>query len=294
MKFEYIREFVTAASSEELQQAAFALSISPSSLTKHMSALEAEIGASLFMRTRRTQLSRFGKIFLPYAKKLTELQDSYRHDYSEWDGGLSGELTIAVSPLYFRDKSRQVINKFTETFPDTTLNLLYQEDENIGRALLCGHCDLAFIRKNKNTKHQDGIVYFPFQKDRLFAVCMNDNPLSGVDNVDLSMLRYVRLYMYEDNLNTSDIIIKRCRDLGFEPELVFTDACSALDHVRNGDGIFLYPMPDDAMDMKSQLCYVPIEPMISCEVELAMRREALPYLPWEFLIFAMNYDIKNE
>ena len=294
MKFDYIREFVTAARSAELQQAAAALSISPSSLTKHMSALESEIGASLFLHCRRTTLSRYGKIFLPYAEELASLQEKYKLDLLGVRSKLSGELTISVSPLFYRDRSRQVINSFSETFPDTVLNIVYHEDESIGQELLSGHCDLAFIRVNKFTKHEDGLIYYPFQSNKLFAVIMNDHPLAGVDNVDMNMLRYVRLYMYEKNLNTSDTIIKRCKDEGFEPDLVFTEAYMALDNVKNGEGILLYPVPDDMISTDSQLSYVPIEPVITCDIELAMRREPLSDLQWGFLRFAMENDKKNK
>ena len=293
MKFDYIREFVAAAASEELQKAAAALKISPSSLTKHMSALESEIGVSLFLRTRKTTLSRYGKLFLPYAGELTELQDRYRRDLSGESGVLTGELTISVSPLFYRDRSRQVINAFSEANPNAVLNMVYHEDENIARELLTGRSDLAFIRKNRYTKHEEGLVYHPFQSKRLYTVCMNDHPLAGADNVDLSMLRYVRMYMYENNRNISDIIIKRCRQLGFEPELVFTDAYDALEHVKSGDGVLLYPMLEEVTERRSQLSYVPLEPVITCDIELAMRREPLSDLQWGFLRFAMQHDKKS-
>ncbi len=288
MKFDYIREFTIAAASDELQQAAAALKISPSSLTKHMSALESEIGVSLFNRTRKTSLSRYGKIFLPYAQELKALQDRCRQDFSGGSGEIRGALTIAVSPLFYRDRSRLVMSSFSETFPETSINMVFHEDESISGALLSGECDLAFIRKNRFTKHEDSLVYYPFQSNRLYAVMMKDHPLSGADTVDLGMLRYVRMYMYENNLNTSEIIIKRCRALGFEPDLEFVEAYSALEHVRNGDGILLYPMPDDVMDKESQLSYVPLVPLITCDIELAMRREPLSDLQWEFLRFAME------
>ena len=209
------------------------------------------------------------------------------------NGVLSGILTIAVSPLFYRDRSRHVMDAFTEVFPDAVLNMVYHEDEIIAQELLSGHCDLAFIRKNRYTKHEEGLVYYPFQSNRLYAVCMNDHPLAGFDSVDLSMLRYVRMYMYEKNLGTSDIITRKCRRLGFDPELVFTDAYDALEHVKIGDGVLLYPMPDEMTQRKTQLSYVPLEPVITCDIELAMRRESLSDLQWGFIRFAMEYDKKS-
>ena len=111
MKFEYLREFIVAARSQELQQAAAELGISLSSLSKHLKSLELEIGAPLFVRARRTVLSHYGRILLPYAQELVALQDEYRADFS---GGVnsSGELTVALSPIQFRERSGQVIEEF--------------------------------------------------------------------------------------------------------------------------------------------------------------------------------------
>ena len=293
MKFDYIREFVTAADSVELQKAAAVLGISPSVLTKHMSALEIKAGTSLFLRKRGTTLSRYGKAFLPYAVSFIRLQDSYRKDFSGLDPDLSGELTIAVSPLYFRDRSRHVLNAFTEAYPHVVLQTVYHGDEDIGRVPLTGECDLAFIRKSRYTKHEEGLVYFPFSSVRLSAVLMKGHPLAGADSVDLGMLRYVRIFMFEENLRTSDIVLKRCRELGFVPDLVYTDPYSVRERVENGEGILLYPVPAEVMDQDTQFRYVPFEPEITCDIELAMRREALSDLPWGFLRFAMEMDKKT-
>lgn len=292
MKFDYIREFIAAADSVELQKAAADLGISPSVLTKHMSALEIKAGTSLFMRKRRTALSRYGEAFLPYAVELVRLQDRYRRDFSGLDPELSGELTIAVSPLYFRDRSRHVISAFTEAFPNVTLNMVYHGDEDIGRMMLTGECDVAFIRKSRFTKHEDGLIYFPFRSIRLSAVIRNDHPLAGADSVDLGMLRYIRIFMYEENLRTSDIVLKRCKELGFVPDLVYTDPYDAQERVKNGEGILLYPVPPEVMDQQPFSC-VPLEPEITCDIELAMRREALSDLPWGFLRFAMEMEKKT-
>lgn len=293
MKFDYIREFVTAADSVELQKAAAELGISPSLLTKHMSALEIKAGTSLFMRRRTTTLSRYGEAFLPYAAAFVRLQDRYRKDFSGQDPALSGELTIGVSPLYFRDRSRHVLSAFTEAYPQVSLHTVYHEDEDIGRMLLSGECDLAFIRKSRYTKHEEGLVYLPFSSVPLSAVLMKGHPLAEADSVDLGMLRYVRIFMFEENLRTSDIVLKRCRELGFVPDLVYTDPYSVPDRVKSGEGILLYPVPPEVMDQDSEFQYVPLEPVITCDIELALRREALSDLPWGFLRFAMETDKKT-
>ena len=77
LKFDYLKEFVSAAGSEEMQQSARELGISPSVLSKHIKSLEQELGVPLFTRSRKTELSPYGKILLPYAQELVKVQDDY-------------------------------------------------------------------------------------------------------------------------------------------------------------------------------------------------------------------------
>ena len=96
MKFDYLREFVAAAQSEEMQQCAKELGISPSVLSKHMKAIEQELGVPLFMRSRKTELSPYGKILLPYAKELVKIQDDYEQDFSEQNEEVSPKLVVGL------------------------------------------------------------------------------------------------------------------------------------------------------------------------------------------------------
>lgn len=70
MELNYLNDFVTLARIRHFQNAADALFISQSTLSKHIKAIESELGQDLFIRSRKcSQLTEFGKLFLPYAKK---------------------------------------------------------------------------------------------------------------------------------------------------------------------------------------------------------------------------------
>ena len=68
MEIDYIREFITLAQVQNYMAAAEESYISQPSLTKHIKAIEMELGVSLFDRTtRKVHLNQFGRTFLPYA-----------------------------------------------------------------------------------------------------------------------------------------------------------------------------------------------------------------------------------
>ncbi len=290
MKFEHIRQFTTAAEADELQQAAAACGISPSVLTKHMTTLESEIGSSLFKRTRKVNLSLAGEVFLPYARDFVHLEDRVRKAFSGTAKDTPGEITLAIPPLYYRDKCRKVVEGFAAEHPSMKLNTLYVENRSISNLLLSGGCDMAFLRKDFRAVREEKLIYHPFSSYRLDAVLAREHPLAEATSIEISQLRYVRMFIHTENMNTADVIIKNCRAAGFEPDLVRTDLYSSFDRVKNGEGILLYPLPEGSLGDDSSFTAVPLEPKILCETKLVLRREPIGDELWTFLRYAMEQD----
>ena len=80
MELSYIREFVVLAETGNYLEAADALFIAQSSLSRHIKSIELDLGSPLFDRTtRKVVLNGFGQAFLPYAKKMVEIQEEYEN-----------------------------------------------------------------------------------------------------------------------------------------------------------------------------------------------------------------------
>ena len=74
MELKRLEEFVTLAETGNYLEAADALFLFQSTLSKHIMALEKELGVHLFERTtRKVRLSSDGECLLPYAVKITQL-----------------------------------------------------------------------------------------------------------------------------------------------------------------------------------------------------------------------------
>ncbi len=98
MRLEYIREFVTLCDTGKFQKTADTLFVAQSTLSKHMSALEDELGVTLLDRSGRTvTLSTQGKQFLPFARRMLSLQEEYTKALagSEPDESPGGDAVMA-------------------------------------------------------------------------------------------------------------------------------------------------------------------------------------------------------
>jgi len=73
----YYREFIVLCDVLNYAEAADQLSLSESSLSRHIKAMESELGVQLFERTTRSiKLTSYGHIVLHYAKKSSNLRET--------------------------------------------------------------------------------------------------------------------------------------------------------------------------------------------------------------------------
>ena len=81
MDIEYLHEFVALSEIGNYQQTADILFISQTTLSRHMQALEKDLGAELFDRTSRTNsLTEYGKCFLVHAHALIGFYNAAKRD----------------------------------------------------------------------------------------------------------------------------------------------------------------------------------------------------------------------
>lgn len=78
MDINYFKEFSVLAETRNYWEAAERLFVNQSTLSKHIKAMEKELGVLLFSRTtRKVELTEFGKALLPYAQSIMHTQFEY-------------------------------------------------------------------------------------------------------------------------------------------------------------------------------------------------------------------------
>lgn len=88
MEIKLLREFIVLAQSETFLKAADMLFISQPTLSRHIKNMETELGVSLFERTTRSfKLTKYGDMFLPYARKIVELYGQFSDELVEERNG---------------------------------------------------------------------------------------------------------------------------------------------------------------------------------------------------------------
>ena len=291
MKFDYLREFAAAAQSKEMQQCAKELGISPSVLSKHIKSLEQELGVPLFMRSRKTELSPYGKILLPYAKELSKLQDDYLLDFSREAKDVAPKLVVGLSSIQFRERSGQLMERFALQHPQE-VQIREADNACLCRMVADGEIDVAFVRTQPDLNRNPELIYMPFCSDSMVAFLPPEHPLAEKPHVTIDDLKNEHILLRSKNSAISQVYAQKCAEQGFVPSITFHGSYVAYDMARRGEGITLYLAPPAGAKRSQQpLAVVPIHPPIISYVDVVFRPRQLPALGVELLRMVQQVSI---
>ena len=282
MKFDYLREFVAAAQSEEMQHCARELGLSPSVLSKHIKAIEQELGVPLFMRSRKTELSPYGKILLPYARELVKVQDDYLQDFLGTAEEVRPQLTVGLSPIQFRERSGQLLETFLLNHPQE-VQIREADNAALCQMVLDGEIDMAFVRTQPTLTRDPNLVYIPFCSDPMVAFMHPEHPLANAPSVTIEEIKDEHILLRSENSGVYRSYSAKCAELGIVPNITYHSAYVIYDMVCRGEGITLYLAPPAGNKRGQQLSIVPIRPHIISFVDVVFRPRHIPQLGVELL-----------
>ena len=239
MNLQQLYYFKTIAELEHYTRASEALSVSQSSLSHAIAAMEEELGAPLFVKNgRNIVLTQYGRLLLPHVRRsLSALEaglDELRHAIDPD----TGTVAIACFPSLARFVPDIIVRYISETGRvnariHTSQEATYYE---LRGQLLDGKVDLVFATEIKDPK----IKCVPIGEHRLALLVAEDSPLKKLDDLDgenfVAYSRKSQLRRQEDAL---------FRRLGIHPRITMETDQDVIIHglVAAGRGAALTPWP---------------------------------------------------
>ena len=133
--------FVTVVELQSLAKAARHLSLSPSAISKQLSALESDLGVTLLERTNRTvQVTAAGRAFYERCKSILAAVDAARREIVEAHSGLAGKIRLTAPAVLTHSSLFPALTEFTREHPEIRLDL-HMSDEV--EDLIAGRFDFA-------------------------------------------------------------------------------------------------------------------------------------------------------
>ena len=130
-KLTAMRVFTQIATLRSFKKAGERLSLAPSVISNHLSALEAELGVQLIERTTRTaRLTEMGELYLSKCRNILEEIDDIETTLVKETGRLKGPLNISAPPGFAHRHIAPHLPVFCAAHPDVNLNLISVHNEN--------------------------------------------------------------------------------------------------------------------------------------------------------------------
>ncbi len=291
MELDYIRHFVVLAETENYLEAADTLFMAQSSLSRHIKSIEADLGAPLFDRTtRKVALNDFGRAFLPYAKKMVEIQDEYGKVLQGYLSGISSTLNVASIPAMVNYNITDVIVGFQRENPGYKVNITEADSAQIFQMLEEKKCECGFVRDTDGMAGD--LCRIEFTSDRLVAVLPKSHPLSGRDFLTLDMLREETFLFLNKSTTMYAICVNACRKAGFEPNVGFTGLRgeNLIDLAARGMGVALLTRKPIEHMARERVVLVDVAPTVTTSICLVYQPgKKLPDALKKFVSYVQNY-----
>ncbi len=179
MTISLLRELVDLAYTLNFGETATRMHISQSTLSKHISSIEDELGAKIFERTRQyVKTTEKGAEFCARMKELILLYDDASHALRNSSEDLVGALRVGFLDAAVHDLLRQSIRPFKEKFPGISLLLSNGELGDIERELQQNNLDMCISILFQNSVLAPNMQFTKLYEDVVAAVIPSDNPLS--------------------------------------------------------------------------------------------------------------------
>lgn len=237
-----LRYFVAVAEETNIGRAARRLNISQPPLTRQIHQLEAEVGATLFLRTRRgVQMTDAGQVLFEEARNLLVLA-ARAYERTKLAGlGQSGRLDIGLFGSNILAVP-QLLHTFRMQYPDIEVIVHAMNKEEQLQALYDRRVTVGF---NLLGLKLAGIANEKVRSEPLMVALNATDPLCAQTSVSLEQIadRPMVIFASGPRPNLMDMVFGLCLEKGFQPDISqeVDDSVTAVSLVAAGFGVSLVP-----------------------------------------------------
>ena len=243
MRLEQLQAFLAIAQTGSFQQAARKCSVTQSTISRQIQALEADLGIELFHRTNHAKLTLGGERLLPRARKICQEWQTATEELADLIAGKQPELCIAAIHSLCSSYLPPVLQKFCHDYPDVQLRVTSLGSDRALKVLKDGLVDLAIVMNNRFLTTGREMVVEVLYDEPIEVLTAANHPLAQYEYIPWSeLIRYPQV-VFTDGYGMQRLIQDRFERL--EAKLQAVLEVNTLDAfrgvVRQGELIALLP-----------------------------------------------------
>jgi DNA-binding transcriptional LysR family regulator len=240
MDLERIETFLLIARSGSVTRAARSLGLSQPALTERLRALERELGAELFARTRRgVRLTDAGRALVPHAERAVGAIEEGRRALDRLRHGEIGRLAIGSAPAVSTYALPAALRRFRAAHPDVHLSVRTGHSEEILELVLKEEIEVGLVRE---IRHPD-VETTPLYEDELVLVVEKGHPFAERGRIRIAELAFEHLVTFDRASSYNELTQALFREAGVAPRgIIELDNVEAAKRcVARGLGVALLP-----------------------------------------------------
>lgn len=202
-----LKTFVSVARHRSFTRAAHELFVTQPAVTRHIKELEAQVGTTLFDRSRGSiTLTKAGEVMLYHAEKILDSYRRMQFDLNLLTGNFSGELRLGASSTIAQYVLPPYLARFSGRYPEIRATLDTGNTRQMVQALFSHSIDLALV---EGEARHAGIHYQPFMRDELVLVTGSRSAYASRDTVSPQELTTLPIVLRENGSGTLEVIERR-------------------------------------------------------------------------------------
>jgi DNA-binding transcriptional LysR family regulator len=237
MTLQQLEYFLAAVEHRSFSAAAVALHMAQPSLSEQIRRLEGELGAPLFVRARKLELTEAGRLFRPEAERTLaaaqEAIDSVRQ-VRELEAGTATFGTFGNAPYYLLS---DLVQDFRRRYPAVRVRLIGQNSSEVADAVRDGRLEGGLIVLPIDDR---GLDVRPAIDDELLY--LSKDPERAKAPMTIERLAAAPLILYDARFGWDDPTRRQLADraqragVSIEPQIEVEYVEAALDLARRGLG----------------------------------------------------------
>jgi DNA-binding transcriptional LysR family regulator len=278
-----LRYFVAVAEQLHFGRAAAALHIAQPVLSRQIKALEGEVGASLFVRDKRsTELTPAGEQMLADARPLLASADALRRRVGRAARGRD-VFTVGFMPGLIVTAA---VRALAGRHPGLTVEVVRTSWDNQTDVIHDGAVDVSLVRLPVD---QRGLQVRPLLSEPRTAVVSSDHRLAGKDTISIADLADEHLLQDPDAVPEWRDIATELRTGRRRSEPSFHAVEEKLEHVAAGRGIAVLPLSIASFYRRPDIAHLPIDDIAPNQVCLVWDNTRRSRLIQEFVSLAEEH-----
>jgi len=242
LELRQIKYFMEVAKREHMTEAAEALHVAQSAVSRQIVNLEKTLGVDLFIREGRSiRLTAIGSVFLEHMERAMNVIEDAKQIIEEYTDPERGTVHIGFPSTLATYMMPTAISAFRKQYPEVEFDLHQQSYVNLSESVMKGDVNIALIAPvpQSDDKIESTILF----TENIVALLPVNHSMARRDFIYLTDLRDEPFILFQEQSMLRNIVIEHCKKHGFSPNVAFEakdiDAIKGL--VSAGLGVSLVP-----------------------------------------------------